>query len=225
MSVAQDPPAPRGVSRLRLRAEFLALYGGVPTVLAFGLGPGAMWTVMIGGFLLSLALLAATPGVGWRELVEGPAVGSWRALAAFTLVTAALATAVVLWLAPGAFLAIPRYRPELWVMILALYPLLSALPQEVMFRVLFYRRYGGLFPDRRVAIGVNAAAFAFAHAFLGNPTALAMTAAGGVLFSLAYLETGRGRNLLFATLLHAIAGWVIFTVGLGRFFYHGAAPG
>jgi membrane protease YdiL (CAAX protease family) len=223
MSLADAPAAP--VSRARLRAEFAALFLGVPALLTFGLGPGALWTVMIAGFLASVALLAVTPGVSWRELFEGPLIGSRAGLLAFTAATAGLATAIALWLAPHAFLGLPRHRTELWVAIMLLYPLLSALPQEVMFRMLFYRRYGVLFPDRRVAMAVNAGVFALAHAFLWNPTALAMTATGGVLFSLAYLETGRGRNLLFATLLHAIAGWVIFTVGLGRFFYHGAAPG
>lgn len=223
MTSADSPTAPsRGA---RLKAEFALLYLGLPALLAFGLGPGAMWAVMIGAVVVSGALLALTPGVRRRELIEGPLVGSLPALAIFTLVTAGLGTALALWLLPEAFLGLPRRATGLWIAIMLLYPLLSALPQEVMFRMLFYRRYGALFPDRRTAIAVNATVFALAHAFLWNPTALAMTAVGGVLFSLAYLETGRGRNLLFATLLHAIAGWVIFTVGLGRFFYHGAAPG
>ncbi|MFO7856939.1 MAG: CPBP family glutamic-type intramembrane protease [Paracoccaceae bacterium] len=222
MSLA--PAASPPVSRVRLKAEFALLFLGLPALLAFGLGPGALWSVMIGAFLASVALLAVTPGVSWRELVEGPLVGAWGGLLLFTTTTAALATGAVLWLAPEALFGLPRRATGLWLAIMLLYPLLSALPQEVMFRMLFYRRYGVLFPDRRAAVAVNAAVFALAHGFLWNPTALAMTAAGGVLFSLAYLETGKGRNLLFATLLHAIAGWVIFTVGLGRFFYHGAAP-
>lgn len=224
MTAVSDAPAPPA-SRARLVAEFCALYLGLPTLLAFGLGPGAMWTVMIAGLAASVALLAATPGVGWRELGEGPILGHRGALVGFTLATLAIAAGVVLTQAPGAFLALPRFRPELWAAILLLYPVFSAAPQEVMFRMLFFRRYGSLFPDRRAAVAVNAGVFALAHAFLWNLPAMLMTAAGGAIFSWAYLSTGRGRNLLFAVLLHAVAGWIVFTLGLGRFFYHGAAPG
>lgn len=220
-----EAAAPAAPSRARLRAEFAVLFVGVPLMLAFGLGPGAMWTVLVGGLAVSLGLLAATPGFRWAELWEGPLVGSRRGLIAFAAATGLIAAGAALIWAPGAFLGLPRRLPGLWLTILVLYPLLSALPQEVMFRALFWRRYGTLFPDRRVGIAVNAGVFALAHAFLWNPLSLAMTASGGALFSLAYLRTGSGRNLLFATLLHAIAGWAVFTFGLGRFFWHGAAPG
>ena len=49
---------------------------------------------------------------------------------------------------PGQAFALPRRAPGLWLAILALYPLLSAAPQEILFRVLFFRRYGALFPSR-----------------------------------------------------------------------------
>ena len=61
-------------------------------------------------------------------------------------VTAVVAGLLVWLLVPGQALALPRRAPGLWVAILALYPFLSALPQELIFRVLFFRRYGGLFP-------------------------------------------------------------------------------
>ena len=38
---------------------------------------------------------------------------------------------------------------------------------------------------------------------------------------MAWLSRPRG-NLLWAVALHALAGMILFTSGLGRFFYHGA---
>ena len=42
---------------------------------------------------------------------------------------------------------------------------------------------------------------------------------GGLIFGLVYLRFG---SLLLATVLHAIAGQLVFTSGLGVYFYHGA---
>ena len=52
--------------------------------------------------------------------------------------------------------------------------------------------------------------------------AVALTVAGGLIFAQAYL--GRGGFAL-AVVLHAVCGAIVFTSGLGAFFYHGAVPG
>jgi len=52
--------------------------------------------------------------------------------------------------------------------------------------------------------------------------ALVLTFAGGLIFARGYL--GRGGFAL-ALVLHAVCGWIIFTSGLGSFFYHGAVGG
>lgn len=220
---SEATPVRRLPSRNRLRAEFATLYLAIPLALAFGLPPAVMWTLLLCGFLLALALLAATPGFRFDEFLRGPlSPGLWPA-PVFAVLTGAAVAALTWALLPGAMFWMPRAAPGLWAMILLLYPFLSALPQEAMFRVLFFRRYGGLFPSRAAAISTNALVFALAHLFLWNWVALLLTAAGGVIFSLAY-ESGRGRNFWFPVLLHAIAGWLIFSIGLGRFFYHGAVP-
>ncbi|MGI9367376.1 MAG: CPBP family glutamic-type intramembrane protease [Ruegeria sp.] len=46
----------------------------------------------------------------------------------------------------------------------------------------------------------------------------AMTFVGGLLFSWAYHRRG---SFFYAVLLHAIAGNIIFAVGLGVYFYSG----
>ena len=214
----------RGRRKILLWAEFLLLFVGIPLLLAFGLSPRVMWTLLAGSFVLGLGLLALTPGVKLGELARGPLVGSWRGLLGFVALTGGTVYLLTWSLLPGALWWMPTRMPDLWIMIMAFYPLLSALPQEAVFRVLFFRRYGDLFASRAVAVAVNGAVFALAHLFLWNWVALALTFAGGVLFSWAYLG-GRGRNFWYPVLLHAIAGWLIFTIGLGRFFYHGAVPG
>jgi len=100
-----------------------------------------------------------------------------------------------------------------------LYPLFSALPQELIFRVLFVERYAGLFPNKAWTVAVNAACFGLAHLFYGNWIAPLLSALGGLVFAWAYVYR---RSFPYAVLLHAVAGQIIFTSGLGIFFYHGA---
>lgn len=200
--------------------EFAALYLGVPLVLAFVLPPSWMWRVLMSATALGVLLLAVTPGFSWRELTRGWTQLDWGHVAMVAAGTAVVTMALVHWLLPGRAFALPRHSPELWLMILALYPLLSALPQELVFRPLFFRRYGALFPDRRVALAANAALFGLAHLMFWNWVAVALTIAGGAIFAHGYLTRG---GFPMAVVLHAVCGLTVFTTGLGSFFFHGAA--
>jgi membrane protease YdiL (CAAX protease family) len=203
----------------RLAAEFVLLYVGAPLVLALALPADWMWPVLFGVTAVAAGLLARTPGFRWAELVRGRV--AWGQVALVALATAVVCTALVFWLLPGRFLSLPRRSTELWLTIMALYPFLSALPQELVFRALYFRRYGALFPSRGAAVGVNALVFALAHLMFWNWVALALCFAGGLIFALGYL--GRG-GFLQAVILHALCGAILFTAGLGTFFYHGAVP-
>jgi hypothetical protein len=190
-------------------------------MLALALPPSAMLPLLFAVTLVGLALLARTSGFRWRELVRGWGRIDWRAVGAAGAVTAAVCGALVWLLVPGQALMLPRDMPGLWLTIMALYPLLSALPQEVVFRPLFFRRYGALFPSERAALLVNAAVFALAHLMFWNWVALALSFAGGLIFALGYLR----RGFPTAVALHAFCGAIVFTSGIGTFFYHGAVPG
>jgi membrane protease YdiL (CAAX protease family) len=203
----------------RLAAEFAALYLGMPLLLALAVPADWFWAVLSAVTAAAVWLLALTPGFRWRELAQGWTRVDWRLVAGVALLTALACALLVWWLVPGQALWLPRRSTGLWLAILALYPFLSALPQELIFRVLFFRRYGRLFGDRGVAVVVSAAVFAFAHLMFWNWVALALTFAGGLIFAGGYL--GRG-GFAAAVALHAVCGWILFTSGLGSFFYHGA---
>jgi hypothetical protein len=128
----------------------------------------------------------------------------------------------VRWLAPQLEWNLVRARPALWAVVMVLYPVLSVYPQSLLYRAFFFERYAALFPDRWVLITLSAAAFAFLHIIFRNPLAVSLTFAGGLLFSARYAQTG---SLATSSFEHALYGCWLFTVGLGRFFYHGAVPG
>lgn len=198
------------------RAEFAGLFIGLPLALALVFPPDWVWRVLVAATVVALLLLARTPGFHWRSLAEGAV--DWRRVGALALVTAVAASGLVWLLVPGQALMLPRRSLELWLAIMALYPLLSALPQELLFRPLFFHRYGDLFPSARAAVLTNGAVFGLAHLMFWNWVAVAMTAVGGVLFAEAY----RRHGFPTAVVMHAVAGCIIFTSGLGSFFYHGA---
>jgi CAAX protease family protein len=202
-----------------LWAEFLGLFGGVPVAMAVFFGQYPLFAVVLALTVLALVLLARTPGFSTRELLCGPVLGQWKLIAAFTLAVGVLTFGLALVLVPERFLELPRQRTGLWLMIMLIYPLASALPQELMYRALFFCRYGTLFPREKLALAVNAAAFGLAHLFYMNPVTIALATLGGLIFGLVYMRTG---SVLLATVLHAIAGMLVFTSGMGIYFYHGA---
>ncbi|MBP7000717.1 CPBP family glutamic-type intramembrane protease [Amaricoccus sp.] len=200
-------------------AEGLAVFVAAPLAMAFALPPAALFPALFAMTAVGAILLARTPGFAWRSLVRGPV--PWGS-AALVGLAAAIACGALVWaLVPAEALALPRRAPVLWLAILVLYPLLSALPQELLFRPLFFRRYGALFPSTAAAVAANALAFGFAHLMFWNWLAVGLSAVGGLIFALGYLRHGFPT----AVALHAVCGGVVFTSGLGRFFYHGAVGG
>ena len=210
-------------SRVRLWTEFLALFVGVPILMAVFWDEIAARKALFGIVWLlaavSVLLLWRTPGFSFRTLLRGPVLSEWPIILTYFVVTAATCVIFVLVVAPESFLSIPTYRPNLWIAIMILYPLLSALPQELIFRSLFFERYGVLFPTPAVLLLANGLVFGIGHLFYMNWITIAMTAIGGTIMGWAYM---RNRSVALAWVLHAIAGNIIFTVGLGRYFYHGA---
>lgn len=212
-ATAATPP------RTRLWAEFAGLFVAAPLAMIVFLGLYPLFGALFAVTLVAVILLARTPGFAWSELVRGPVLAQWPLILGFAALALAVIVALVLALVPGRLFEMPRYRPDLWLTIMLLYPLLSALPQEMIFRVLFFRRYGVLFRDDRTALAANTAAFALAHLFYQNAVAIGLTAVGGLIFGWVYQRHG---SFLLVLVLHALAGQIIFTAGLGIYFYHGA---
>jgi uncharacterized protein len=212
---------PTKSGRPRLWVEFAGLYVLLPVGLAVFLPPGAVFPVLFvlaGVSVLGAFLLHRTPSFAWRDLLAGTDRIGWGIALGFALAVLAVSVAVMLSLRPDAMLGLLRERPGLWMLTMILYPILSALPQEAIFRPLFFRRYGALLPSGASAVVLNAAIFSLAHLMFWSWIVLAMTFFGGLAFAWAYEVR---RSFALAVLLHAVAGWILFTVGLGVYFYAG----
>ncbi len=225
-TVVQSTPAARprpgrstpDLRKIRLLAEMVTLYIGVPLVLALALPASTMFTILLGVTVLGLALLHLTPGFHWHDLLHGWHRIEWPIVLGIGVVTLAAGSWLVFLTNREAWFGLLLHRPGMMITILLLYPLLSALPQELVFRPLFFRRYAEILPATPHAILLNAALFSFAHLLYWSWIVAAMTFVGGIAFAWAYEVR---RNFPMAVALHAVSGSIVFIVGLGMFFYSG----
>lgn len=128
-------------------------------------------------------------------------------------------TLLVWRLDPEWFLYFPKNRFHLWAWVMVLYPFLSVYPQEIIYRAFIYQRAEQWKPgDARFFIIVSSIAYALVHIIYLNALAPLMCLAGGVMFARTYLKN---RSLAGVTLEHALWGDLVFTIGLGRYFYSG----
>lgn len=206
------------ITKIGLWAECTTLFAVLPGAYALGEFTVPKLTVLGAVTFFCLAVLAGK-GIRWRREFRFQAVRPFLPLllVRLGLVTAG-ATCLTLILIPDHLLAFPTERPGLWLAVMALYPLLSALPQEIIYRTFFHRRYTTLFGNGPALLLASSLAFAFLHVIYGNTAAVLLSLGGGILLGTTYEHR---RSLAAAWLEHAGYGMIIFTVGLGRFFYSG----
>ena len=209
----------------RLVAELVALYVALPALLTLArlhfrtfpvipvlwlaMAPIAIWLVRRRSYT-PLAVL----GVGGDAITE-------RRLAATLLraIPAAIAMVALLQrIHPEWLFSFVSAHPKFWIIVMFAYPVLSVIPQGVIYRAFFKERYAALFPNPATRTLVAAACFSFCHVFFLNVWALLLTFVGGLLFWRTYEKTG---SLLLANLEHALYGDLVFTIGYGAFLYHG----
>lgn len=195
----------------------MAAFVVAPLLLATA--PRWMVTIgIIGSGCISLAVLLRDPTFPRRTLWDA-------ALARQGLREVAIRT-IVVW--TGLFLVtflrqrahlfeMPRARPVAWLLVMTLYPVLSAYSQELVFRTLFFHRYGGLFRRPLGRVLASGLLFGWAHVVVHNLVAVLLATIGGLLFASTY---ERRRSTLLVSIEHALYGDFIFTVGLGGLFYN-----
>ncbi len=122
-------------------------------------------------------------------------------------------------LMPAHFFRFPQERPGVWLLVMILYPFLAALPQEIIFRCFFFHRYRDILSRPWAMILVNGLSFGLFHMFYNNPVAPVLTTLGGCLFAWRYHRSG---SLPLVAIEHGLWGNMLFTIGLGWYFYSGS---
>ena len=110
----------------------------------------------------------------------------------------------------------PKNNFRLWVLVMFIYPFFSVIPQEIIYRVYFYHRYKKLFGGNLSLLTLlNLFFFSFAHIVFNNPHAILITAIASPIFSYLYIK----ESFLTCALVHSLGGQILFTFGLGKYFY------
>ncbi|MCM2332728.1 MAG: CPBP family intramembrane metalloprotease [Anaeromyxobacteraceae bacterium] len=204
---------------LAWRAGELALvFLLLPLAVRAGLLPGPRLLLLAGVTAAAVAVLHLDPAFRTAALWSGRLRGEWSGVLLRSGVAALVIAGLVVWLQPARLLAMPRERPALWLAGLLLYPLLSAWPQEVLYRLFFFRRYAVLFGHGRGLVVASGLAFAALHLVYPNLVAPLLSLPAGLVLAWRFQRAGA---LGPVWLEHAVYGLLLFSLGLGDFFYDG----
>lgn len=137
----------------------------------------------------------------------------WRSPITF-VVGAILTSAVYIVFVQGELFSLPLYEFDSWLLLLFVYPLLSAWPQELIFRTYFFHRYKKVMPNKTLRILVSALIFSFAHIIYANIWAVVLSFIGGLIFSYTYVKS---RSTIACVIEHSVWGIWLFSLGLGQY--------
>lgn len=106
-------------------------------------------------------------------------------------------------------------KPLLWLQFSGVYLLASVIPQELLYRTFFVKRYQTIFSNETALIITNALLFSLGHIWFKSAIVLAFTFIGGILFIKTYLHS---KSIIIVTIEHALYGIWLYTVGYGALF-------
>lgn len=198
--------------------ELLGIYVAIPLLMYERLLPNWPIPFLLLAVIWALVVLRGDRSFDQQLLVRRAGIGpGFRNVLLVDVPLLLLLGLAVRFLAPDMLFSLIKIAPWLWLLVMILYPLFSVYPQELMYRAYFFHRFKPLFGAGPAMVVASAVLFGFVHIIFGNWVSIALTAIGGVLFALTYK---RSNSLLLACLEHAVFGDFIFTIGIGRYFYH-----
>ena len=124
-------------------------------------------------------------------------------------------SAFILFTNKEAFFDVIINKPLMWLGFSLIYILVSVIPQELIYREFFIKRYSDLFQNKTVLLIVNALLFSFAHIWFKSWIVLGFTFVGGIMFFLTYQKS---KSLFVVILEHFIYGIWLYSVGYGELF-------
>lgn len=203
------------MKRLTRLIEMAGIFLGVPLLLCGTFIPHLKGAVMWAVCIVCLVLLLRDKTFD-RNCFGLNCFSNWRMLAIRFAIVASFLSLYTVLVEPKNAMAILRLDFTRWALIMIAYPALSVVPQEIIYRVLFFHRYGPLFNETRMRVLVNAVLFAFGHILFRNWVAIIGAFIASLLWATTYLGS---RSLLIVTIEHALYGNLVFTLGIGHYFY------
>ncbi|MCA1788254.1 MAG: CPBP family intramembrane metalloprotease, partial [Desulfobacteraceae bacterium] len=117
------------------------------------------------------------------------------------------------------FFVFPIDRPNAVLTFVLMYPLLGALPQEIIFKGFFFHRYRSIFSGPVSLVVLNGLSFGLFHLWYANMIAPVLSVFAGIILGCRYVKT---KSLIITSMEHSVLGIILYMIGLGWFFYSGS---
>ena len=196
-----------------LKFELFFIYLFLPTIILFFQSKILIFTLLYLVFIFAFLRLRKDKSFELKALTKKI---NWKISFIYFFVFLVSGYFYVLFYDPNILLSFPKDNFQLWVIVMFIYPFFSVIPQEIIYRVFFYHRYKKLFSGNLLLLTLlNLFFFSFAHIVFNNPHAILITAIASPIFSYLYIK----ESFFTCVLVHSLGGQIIFTLGLGKFFY------
>ena len=201
----------------KLKIEFFIIYFLIPLIVIsinffFSEQKIFVFLPLFLVFFLSLYLLKKTSSFSFNSFKKNIDWNFFFLTSLFFLISGFFYTII---LDSNLLFNLPKNYFFLWVTVMLVYPFFSVLPQEIIFRVLFFERYSCLFKNQFLYLILNSIIFAYIHLVFQNFHAFFITLITSPVFAYAYLN----KSFKTCFLTHTIGGQLVFTYGLGKYFY------
>ena len=201
--------------QVSLFIEWLIIFIVTPFIIFLELVPLPKLAIMLIPFFYTLMIFFSIKSTPLKAVVTYRFI--WI-ISIRLIISAALLLLLTYSLYPQKLFIVLKTRPLLLGVILVLYPVFSALPQEFIYRRFYFERYTSVFTSTKVLIGTNILTFSFLHIIYDNWLTVGLTFVAGIYFVYTYVKT---KSFLLTWIEHSLYGQIIFLVGLGSFFYEG----
>lgn len=203
--------------------EFIALFAVLPLAVAYAaISFYVILFPMFIAFGYAVWWLFFYKKMHWKEFWRSDSPALEKKQLKFILlrfiVCSFLVAGLVLVFYPEKILNFPRQYPLFFILFVVTYPLLSVVPQELLYRTFFFERYKTIFNNKKTMIVASTLAFSYLHIMYLNYEAVFLTLVGGYFFSRSYQITHSLRITCFE---HSLYGILVFALGLGGFFIRG----
>ena len=201
----------------KLKIEFLVIYFLIPLMVIFinfffSEQKIFVFLPLFLVFFLSLYLLKKTPSFSFDFLKKET---EWKFFFLVSLIFIVSGFFYTIILDSNLLFKLPKNYFFIWIAVILFYPILSVIPQEIIFRVLFFERYSCLFKNQFLYLILNSIIFAYIHLVFQNFHAFFITLITSPIFAYAYLN----KSFKTCFLTHTVGGQLVFTYGLGEYFY------
>jgi len=208
----------KSLNKSWLVLEFVLLFFGIPFMLFLNRNKVIHPAIFIlPVFIGILIYLHRCTDFRLKELIKINMTPGKFITYGFVILLSALAMLTGIYLfEPDNLFNLIRANFTAWIVICLFYPVFSAYGQEIIYRLFFFHRYKQIFKSDTIFILAGSAAFSFVHIFYFSAVSMILTFVLGLYLNQTFLKT---KSVMLTAIIHGILGDLVFTLGLGSYFW------